>query len=823
MQVILKPLSHPDLDEIVIKDRLFAIGRQEQPFVGYAPDIVAKLSRRHARIFEQDDRVYLVDLDSLNGTTINGDPLDKQPRQLHQNDQICFAGHLTYNIQLLGSSAKSLVVGEKLPSVILTLIPAQSGSLLEPIVVSEFPYLISKSDDTFARYRDQLADEYEFLSRRHAHIYTRDQTLLVEDLGSTNGTFVSGNRLDEKKRILHENDTIAFGGNYFLYKVHIKLIEREPGIPLDDPSLLTDALNTSTEITRTTFVTSANSFIDIFCLEEDERGSELESDDIRSRQIVDGKGKTHKGNNPPNSGTNQPNRLSIFINEFRRAFSEGQQLVNRKIRWPSIALLVLLMGLLGYSYYQGAPKRAIQELLNEGKFSLSAERADNYLADHPQDKEVEEWSTEAVLRSSIPGWQQNLYANRYQQARLTINAARSINTHNHAIVPLLDMMEWIIALEQFFHERGGALAPILIFNHEKRIQEIIDWWDDNSGEHQRQVRRIANLEPLFEDTQARVLSHLRTLRSEKSLYLNAIDEFKQTLQVRLERNELDELDLSLTDFTNKYPRISGLNWIKEDLLHYRLLRDAMNRRDWVRAIDLSEDAKYSTPPFQDMVAMIRSTQLPPIEIAMQYQQADDLWKAGEVDQSNRILRTLSQGEWGTMANERLQSQLAIWDRLQSLAGNKTSSEYEKQIAQLFVSLDPTVDSYFINSLKPEFEVYREKSLKMADRLFNEAQIAWDNYQKNGRILGLQRLEAKISKLFRDQAKELSIAHDRTQHATETYRRLNTDVPTKRLELHQAILRECRLQIRSMRELRLVLEPKLLQDKLNLLPNPDSKS
>ena len=41
MQATLKPLSHPELGEIVIEDQLFPVGRSEQPFAGYAPEVVA--------------------------------------------------------------------------------------------------------------------------------------------------------------------------------------------------------------------------------------------------------------------------------------------------------------------------------------------------------------------------------------------------------------------------------------------------------------------------------------------------------------------------------------------------------------------------------------------------------------------------------------------------------------------------------------------------------------------------------------------------------------------------------------------------------------
>jgi DNA-binding winged helix-turn-helix (wHTH) protein len=48
------------------------------------------------------------------------------------------------------------------------------------------------------------------VSRRHARIEVRDGRATLEDLGSKNGTFVDGVRV-EKPRVLHDGDTIRLG------------------------------------------------------------------------------------------------------------------------------------------------------------------------------------------------------------------------------------------------------------------------------------------------------------------------------------------------------------------------------------------------------------------------------------------------------------------------------------------------------------------------------------------------------------------------------------------------------------------------------------
>lgn len=823
MQVILKPVSHPDLGEIVIRDRLFPIGRQEPPFASYGPDVVAKLSRRHARIFEQDNAIYLVDLDSLNGTTVNGKPLEKQPTQLRQNDEICFAGYLTYSIQLLGSSAKDAAVRGKPPTILLTLIPEHPETLIEPIVVSEFPFLISKSDDTFACYSDQVPDEYKFLSRRHAHIFTRDQSLLIEDLGSTNGTFVSGSRLDEHARILNDDDTIAFGGNYFLYKVRVKHIEREPGKPIDDPSILTDALNTTTDITRTTFITSANSFIDIFCIDDNKEGEAAASAEESSELSHNSKEKQRRKNDAPGKAGRQPGQISIFLRELRRAFSGEQRLVNRRVLWSGIMVFLAIGGFIGFSYYQGAEKRSIEQLLNEGAYAVSAMRANAYLAQHPHDNEIPDLATKALLRFAIPDWRKQLYENEFRMAQQTVVDARNLTPHNLSVMPLLDILDWVVELEEFFQDRGGESAPIKLFHHEDRIEGLLGWWDKNSREHQRQAGRIVNYEPLFADTQARVLSHLRTLRSEKSLYLNAIRVFKTSLRNQLELDELSELDRLLSDFAAKYPRISGLKTLKQDLRNYRLLHNAIQKRSWIKAIDMVEKTEYITPPFREKVASIRNEQLPPMEIAVEYQGASELWKNGQGDAAITTLESLTEGNWGALAEDRLKRQLKIWNRYQSLAKDDNNPDYSQLLLMLFTSLDPIEDIHFVDSLRPEFEIYRAKVSEEADRAFREAGSAWKKYQHNGRIMGLQRLESKISKKFRDQAKQLTKAYTQSRQGMELHRLLNINARADHEEMYQDILKECRLQIRSMRQLGMVLEPNLLEDKIKILPDPDQKT
>lgn len=72
------------------------VGR-EDPLEGIFPDVdltdhggdVGGVSRRHARLFVQDDRLLIEDLNSANHTTVNGQPLAPgQPQPLQDGDEV---------------------------------------------------------------------------------------------------------------------------------------------------------------------------------------------------------------------------------------------------------------------------------------------------------------------------------------------------------------------------------------------------------------------------------------------------------------------------------------------------------------------------------------------------------------------------------------------------------------------------------------------------------------------------------------------------------------------------------------------------------------
>jgi FHA domain-containing protein len=59
--------------------------------------------------------------------------------------------------------------------------------------------------------------EDSFASGRHARIYEREGYLYIEDMGSTNGTYLNGERLDARE-LLRGQDRIRIGETKFRYE-----------------------------------------------------------------------------------------------------------------------------------------------------------------------------------------------------------------------------------------------------------------------------------------------------------------------------------------------------------------------------------------------------------------------------------------------------------------------------------------------------------------------------------------------------------------------------------------------------------------------------
>jgi pSer/pThr/pTyr-binding forkhead associated (FHA) protein len=497
--IVLEPLTHPELGPVAIDDSLFAIGRTEQPFAGYPPEIVGDLSRRHARIFTENGGAWLADLDSKNGTTVNGKAVKDTIVRLRDGDELDFAHVLAYRVRLQAGAPESKPPA-RLAS--LSLSPERPELGLETIVVTSFPFLISKVDDTFARYKAREPHQVGYLSRRHAHIFLKSGQPWVEDLGSTNGTFIGAARLDEHAHALEDGDVLAFGGHHFVYRVG--LVWEQFGVQAAPEPTVTrfahpGAPAAAADADHTTFVASAGSFLDIFCVDR----ASAQEDEVNPAEAPSGAAS-------PETGKRQGKAAMMaagLLDALGAAGDADHTKLRRRLMLLSAGVLVAVLAL----HLAGAPQRRLQALLDRGDVAAASAMAAERLAQDPDNAELRALGTEALLRSSLPSWMGHVKARRFDRAATEAARMQSLARNNADALPLVAEIAWIGDVEQFVAARGGADAPIRNPADGARIRQILRQWQDEQQAHQRASSTIVATVPAFRDTYAQAVSDLRKL------------------------------------------------------------------------------------------------------------------------------------------------------------------------------------------------------------------------------------------------------------------------------------------------------------------------
>jgi len=489
--IVLEPVSHPELDAIRIPDSLFAIGRTEAPFDAYPAGIAGDLSRRHARIFCEHGAVYLADLGSKNGTTVNGVAVKQAIAALHSGDLVGFGKTLTYRVRLEQAARPA---GHTRPSS-LTLWPERGGEDLQPIVVTEFPFLVSKADDTFARYRETSSAQLNYLSRRHAHVFLKGGELYLEDLGSTNGSFVNGVRLEEHAVALHDGDVLAFGGRHFVYRVEIQRAEADP--TLTRIGALPGAAPAGADADKTTFVAAADSFLEIFCVDSGPAQDEAPEASPSPAQAED--------EAAPGS------KFALMAAGLYKAFGGKRRLDLHQVRTWSLAGVALVVVLGWVLYAINGTEREIEGLLAEGAYAQAATVASQALAGDRDNARLAALGTEAVLKAGLPAWMDALRAGQYRRAAAQVDAMRRQARDNPELATLLAELDWIVQLKAFVAARGGAQAPPRDAADRARVERVLKQWEEQNEAHQRAFATISGHVPAYRDAYADALSELRRL------------------------------------------------------------------------------------------------------------------------------------------------------------------------------------------------------------------------------------------------------------------------------------------------------------------------
>lgn len=839
MKIILKPISHPRVGDIDIAGDVFAIGRNEEPFASRLGDAVASLSRRHARMFQEGGKVFLADLGSLNGTRINERELKNNVAPIVNNDRIVFGGAVEFRVEIRSQADPTV---DRTPAIRLTLVPANPASGLEAIAIERFPFLISRNEAGFEQHKERLPDAWRKLSRRHAVIALKGERVSVEDLESSNGTFVSGVKLDERARQLSDGDTIVFGDPQFSYKAHIENLHeptqfagtllgssrqalspgatQQPAVvpqpqqpaPIEQPAAAGQPVGAN----RTRFVSSADSFINVFCADDElAEGDGAGKSAARTLEV--------QQLQPPATGLR---KLQNMIGQVWGALGGHTNVgdIDRRFVWGAAAVLgtIVVAGVI--TYLVGLDRREIKALLDEGQYSQSAIAANRYLERNRDDADANAWADEALTRTIVPVWVEHIDQGRFAEAAQYLATQREAHPFIPRGLQMIDTLAWAGKVEAHMADRGGASGPIVLFRHEEPIRALVAEWNSDSFRRQQILDQIVTREPRFEPIHSHIFSSLTTLRSDNALYVKAIEDLKAAIQSALKRDERQSIDKLINEFASSYPRVTGLEALREDLRRYDALYQLVQQKELLQLVHLSRTAKFSTAMFAEHVNTWLAGALPPAEIIAKHAAAAAAWRAGNHGEAIATLQSVKDAAWGEVATRQIARYEKIGADYDALLTSKgKDDEYWDRLLVVWSALRPDEDDHLIRALEPDFLAHRDQVVPRLDQSLGRVRAYWSEYQNSGGIPGVVRVEERVSPRFSGQAKRLSSAYREISSGARTYQLLQLTPPPEWQALQQKVVDEVQRQRRWLQDLNIVLEPVLLRAKLDLLPDVSEQS
>ena len=861
-EIILAALSHPELGDIGIDEALFAVGRTETPFDSYPADATADLSRRHARIFCESGVVHIADMGSKNGTAVNGVDVRQKTARLADGDEVRFGRHLSYRVRL---RARPPAPADTLVRLLLAPIEAEAG--LQPIVVTQFPFLVNKTDATFAQYAATHAQQVNYLSRRHAHLFLRRSVPFVEDLGSTNGTFLNGKRLDEHAIRLADGDTLGFGGTHFVYRVQLQhaatasdatlthyttvLAPERDGGPAGageagsagsaggagstggagsaGGARVAGAAGVATSDAapadrgvgsdRTTFVGAPDSFLDIFCVDHIQTADPELPRPGGPAGCSDPAGASGAAGAKADSARVR-SQARLLMRQVVAMLSREDRSLLRRSAWIG-AGIVLLTALAGLGMWQaGAPERAVRSLVEAGRYPDAARLAGQSLAGHPELDELRALATESWLKGFLPAWLAALDATDLPRLAAALDTLRREAGTNPDASPILQALDWITTLARVVKATAGE-APIRIYADEERIAALVTQWERDGAGYQRAASAIVAHVPAFRDAYAGALSSLRRLQSDNAVTLAALDRLKAALASELAHDRADAIEPLLKLYAEKYPRLAGLGPVHADLHRYRDVEHALRAARLGPLVAQREQMsrqRFATPGFQAKAdALVASARLPPAEVVQRYQAIRAAWRAGRTDEALAVLQAIGVGPWADAAARERAHKQALSARFAALtrAANSKAAPADA-MTTFYETLEPDDDGFFIQAIERSDGFDLRGVARRAQEHATQASVFWQRYRQGGMIDENLRQEETISDAFRTQTDLLARARRQAEQALHDHALLRTSAPAALLQSADQLAGEAASQRNALRALSSSLPAEIFMKKLAMI-------
>ncbi len=865
MKIVLNPIDDPSMSPITIEDDLFSIGRREQPFAAQPEDKSGRLSRRHARIFVENGACFIADLESLNGTFVNHERLAKTPVPLNTGDELDLGGEFRFVVAIEQDAQDDRTMVARAPEISMSLVPTSPHPALDTIVIGRYPFLISRKDEIFDRLKTEYPEDVQQISRRHAVIVLKGGQPCIEDLDSANGTFLDGDRLDERSRVLSSGSTVRFGDGLFSYTVEIEQahddrtmiapparepepekrsaaehtdsgtdsssveadrtqepavvepaagaeshpeLEAEPeSVPEPDAQTASDVSGVQTTTDgmapdRTQFIDSATSFLDVFY--DDDDGSTGEEEAEGSVESAKRRKKSTA-------------RLAAAASALG-----GRSAISPRVLLGALAAVALIGSIATYTYLQDADGRQVRALFEEEAYLESARKANEYLAAGSENEAIARTGEEALVRAMAPDWLSLLSSDQFDRAEDLLEQARTEFDSLPRAGEMLTVLGWAGQVAAHVEERPEYDSLNELFDHQSAVASLVTQWDQNSARFERLSRQMSEYDDDLADFMAGIVSDFRLLREQDSVYGNSIRDFTDSLTRLLNRGELSQAQTEIAQFKARYETIAGVDELASDVSDFQALITTYDERNLLALAEARDGLTMRTELVQEAASSWLEEVLPDAQAMDRFAEAQTAWRGGNGSRAVELLRGVEDPAWQQPAIQEAERMAQIDQAFEALEAGRSEAGFDVRLLEFWQTLTPE-DVYYLEALRPDFEGFESEIMVTIDERFQEASLAWSGYQAEGGIRGVLRVEESVSSRFSAQAERLSDAY---ASATEAARLSDTigSMPTpNQSSLLEEISKEAARQRRWLEDLRIVLDPDVLDAKLALLPEIEEES
>ncbi|MCG8125523.1 MAG: FHA domain-containing protein, partial [Candidatus Thiodiazotropha taylori] len=592
------------------------------------------------------------ELGSDQGTTLNGDALGTSPVELADGDILIFGVDLAYKI---GIEATDFRPGLAETEVNLLLTPSDTHYNLDPVSIQQLPFLIGKEQPALASWAEKQPYAFSFLSRRHAQLSRDGDNILIEDLSSTNGTWVNGERERGSTRSLQSGDTIAFGQEGVSFRFELLPVSKTNSLPQG-----------------TILVSKADSFLDIYC-ESSPGDVQAESENIASDIVQE-------------EQLQQDKQLMPGLNSSQ--LTKLQKAV-------AAALLMVCVFVVVYLFNQDERPKQIQSLLAEDKSKQAMLLAQAFLLENPQHVKVRQAMQQAMMDSVIPEWLSADQQQNFSKATQLIEALQQR-------LGEMDKPEWTgtllwVAEAAEFRQATGDFKQTSLFVDETTLSDLLERSTRPASQQTPVLRSVIEKYPDLKPVYHEALSTLRLMKNHANTYLPVIENLKGEVKQALLSGELTGLAETVQDFSDRYPGIKGADELLRDLRQFRSVSTALNEKNLRAFAELRAELSFKTPLFQG-AAKRQFTQLKDAkEMARRFSVARDHWARGESEPALSEMERLAAGPWGASAVELInqwQNQLQEFEMLSSSeAADLNSTQYANRLSVLYLSLHAAEDKW----------------------------------------------------------------------------------------------------------------------------------